>query len=366
MANGRGEGAGAAWLIVAALGMADPVAAQDTLPQIRVGAYIQGQFHTTSVSVDTDGGPAAETSFEMRRARLRIQVDLGNGITGHLEPDFAQGQTRLRYAYADFEFGNHTLRAGQFKRPFSLLNLTSSSLFPLMERSVRIDGLDRAYGNANTSHPRLGSNILFGEEQRLLELLGYNNYDVGASLRGRLGSFGYEAGVFNGSGATALDDTNGKTVAARVTYAFQLPSPLTLGAAVTKHERPVSDSVADGTAFEIDAQLGAPARPGFGLLAEFATGDNLVEDATFSAVQALAWYHWPLEGRVTGAEAVFRFSTGDPSSERTDDRGMLLTPGLNLYFSGRTRFMLNWDVFRSSSEDVDTHHAFRAQAQLYF
>jgi hypothetical protein len=45
---------------------------------------------------------------------------------------------------------------------------------------------------------------------------------------------------------------------------------------------------------------------------------------------------------------------------------MLLTPGLNLHFHGRNQLMLNWDWYLPQGDVFDTHHALRAQAQLYF
>jgi hypothetical protein len=42
---------------------------------------------------------------------------------------------------------------------------------------------------------------------------------------------------------------------------------------------------------------------------------------------------------------VARVSWGDPDGAVEGDEGVLLTPGFNVYFAGRNRLMLNWDVF---------------------
>jgi hypothetical protein len=102
-------------------------------------------------------------------------------------------------------------------------------------------------------------------------------------------------------------------------------------------------------------------------MAEAALGDNLIDDGTFAAAQGIAAYFRPVAGsKVEGVEPLLRLSYGDASRGRGGDEGWLLTPGLNLYFAGRNRLMVNWDIFKPVNNQLPTANAIRAQAQVYF
>jgi hypothetical protein len=357
----RASGAGfigAFWL--GTIGAAGPLVAQDSTG-VSLSAYAQVQFATSN-----GGDDARESTFLMRRVRLRVDINAGDGITGRVEPDFAGGGARLRYAWLALDLGSVTLRGGVFKKPFSRIELTSSSRMPVIERALAIDGLADAYAGDAPELPLLDDEFLLAEEQYLLTAFGYHSYDVGALLIGSAGRLGYEVGVFNGSGTAGLDDTNGKAVSARVTYGLAADLPFELGAAVTRHEREVADETRDGTAVEVDAQIGRPGDPGPGLIAEAVQGDSFAEDATFRGVQAYAWHRWPMTGRVTAVEGLARVSWGDPSTDRAQDGGTLFTPGLNVYVGRHARLMLQWDVHVPQDDRLRTGHAFRAQAQLIY
>ena len=53
------------------------------------------------------------------------------------------------------------------------------------------------------------------------------------------------------------------------------------------------------------------------------------------------------------------------SAALDDDDALLLVPGLNVFFAGRNKLSLNWEVFRPMGSTFKTYHALRAQAQLY-
>jgi hypothetical protein len=209
------------------------------------------------------------------------------------------------------------------------------------------------------------------EEQEMLEVFGFQNFELGATVHGRLGAFGYTAGVFNGNGSDRAADTDGKSYAARVTYTLPLELPITLGSGVSHREFRVASApviqTGAGTAFEVDVELGAFRRPGLHVLGEVAFGDNLaVADDFFGAQAVLAWFRPIEEGRIDGVEFAARASYGDPQRDLADDSAWLVTPGINLYFGGRNRLMLNWDLFTPSAERFTSENALRAQAQLYF
>jgi hypothetical protein len=89
-------------------------------------------------------------------------------------------------------------------------------------------------------------------------------------------------------------------------------------------------------------------------------------DENFLGAQGIVAYFLPLVGKkLEGLEFAGRVSYGDPRGDVDEDEGLLLTPGLNLYFFGRNRLMFNWD-FWSAGDRFESENALRAQAQFYF
>lgn len=337
-----------------------------SVPEVTVDVTgrLQYQFHTSSVE------DVPSTTFEFRRVRLGVRLGVGDAITGMIEPDFAQGDIRMRQAWVNYTVDPaFEIRAGQFKKPFGMLQLTSSLNYPTIERGLRIRGLEDSYaaiddGSGAPVLSRLDGPLL-GEEQNLLEGLGYQSYDMGIAVHGALGIFRYEVGVFNGTGADALDADESKAIAGRVTVApFDR---MVLGAGVSRTDLAFEAVDATGVAWEIDAEWGGFREPGLHLFGEVAYGDHVVTDDEFLAGQAVAAWFAPLDlGRVEGLEPVLRGSWGDPRRDTADDEGLLMTPGLNLYFHGRNRLMVNWDVFLPRGARFETEQSFKMQAQLHF
>lgn len=330
--------------------------AQAQAPQvgISVGGRAQFQFSTSSIGEDELLEPPASSNFETRRIRLRIDLDIGDWITARIQPDFAMGNLRLADAYVDFALSDYfDFKVGQFKRPFSLIELTSSTVFPTIERGVRIRGLGSYIGGVP------------GEQYEILGESGYVGRDIGASLRGGTDRFGWEVGVFNGQGPDASDANDEKSVATRITASPIEDAPLTIGAGFVHQDGVVED----GQAFEVDLEWGGFRQPGVHLMAEAAFGDDRLatSGASFSAVQGILSWFTPLNGpRFDGLELVGRASWGDPNDEIEGDDGVLLTPGITLYVFGRNRIMGNWDIYLPAADALETQHALRAQAQVYF
>ena len=346
--------------------------------KLRLTGRLQVQYNTSSLSRSGEAtvGTIPFSTFETRRARLGVQADLSDWITSQIEAEFASRDVTLKNAYVDLAFDpRFGVRVGQFKKPFSLIELTSSTAIVPIERGLRIRGLSRsllvpAVPGAPIPFPQLGGEPLLPEEQALVASLGYTGYDLGVQVHGQLGRFGYSAGAFNGNGGGAAHP-GGHAFAGRLTYRPLPDRPLTLGAAVSYlgrggQEEGVSPGRA-GTAFEVDAEWGAFRRPGLHLIAEAALGDNLVDERTFSGAQVIAAGFRPLgHPKLEGIEPLLRVSYGNVGHGRADDEGWLLTPGLNLYFGGRNRIMFNWEFFIPGSDRYDAANALRAQAQIHF
>lgn len=322
---------------------------------VSIGGRAQLQYGTTSIGEEELGEAApASNTFEARRIRLRVDLDVGDWITARIQPDFAQGDLRLADAWIDFGVSDYlSFKVGQFRRSFSRVELTSSSTLPTIERGVRIAGLDDYVGGVP------------GELYAVLAASGYVGRDLGASLRGGTERFGWELGVFNGQGADERDVNGDKTAAGRFTVAPSADVPLELAFATTRRDTPGED----GWAHELDAEWGAFGSPGLYVLAEAAFGDDLTSatDARFSGAQAILSWLAPLSGdRFEAVELVGRASWADPNDDVEGDDGLLLTPGINLYVFGRNRIMAGWDLYLPGAEALEAQNGFRAQAQVYF
>lgn len=320
---------------------------------------VQIQFNTTSVDNDDLAAAPASSAFETRRARLGTRFAYGDWIMGKVEADLAGAGARLTDGFAELAVSDGLgVRAGQFKKPFGLFELESSTQIRTIERGVRIRGVRELVA-------------VPGETQSLLEGSGHVGRQIGVMAHGQAGRLGYAAGVFNGEGANTLETSGTKAYAGRLTYGVR--DPLVLGAAVSvQPTRPFDNAaVTQGTAIGVDATWGGFRREGLTVMAEAMMGDNALravagDPATMRGVHGTAAWFAPRVGRVEGIEPVLRLSWADPDTGVDDDHGTLLTPGLNLYFSGRNRLMVNGDVYVPGQDELDTEFAVVAQLQLHF
>lgn len=360
-----------AWLVVLAAGalLAGSGAQAQTVQagglELDLSGRVQAQFNTTSIGEgDLEEAPAA-TVFETRRVRFGTRFDYDGWLTGTVEADFGGESALLTDGFIDVQLAEgFVVRAGQFKKPFGLIELTSSTQILTIERSARIRGLEDLLSEAGT---------VIGEEQWLLDEAMYVGRQIGVMAHGAVGRVGYAAGVFNGEGANAPDEEGSKAFAARLTYA--VAAPLVLGAAFGSQPstiEPDGDEI-QVEAFSVDAEYGTFRGEGLHLMAEAMVGENpLVLDvadgdpATMAGAHIVAAWFVPREGgRVEGVEPVLRVSWGDPGGE-DDESGLLVTPGANLYFTGRNRFMVNGEVYLPSQQGLDPAYALVAQLQIYF
>src|SRR5690606_32516091 len=156
---------------------------------LRLSGRVQVQYNTTSIDEDDVASDFDDeipfSVFETRRVRFSLEAEIDDWITGKLEPDFALGKLSLKDAWINLGFDpRFELRIGQFKKPFSLIELTSSTKIPTIERGVRIRGLAEAFEPVRRAD---GGQLLtdfdgdpvFGEEYEMLDALGYVGHDIG-------------------------------------------------------------------------------------------------------------------------------------------------------------------------------------------
>lgn len=157
--------------------------------QIELGGRFQVDFHGAESGAMTLTGLDLNDRFLVRRARLELEGKLFQWVGFKLESELTDGVS-LKDGYLDLAFTpEFRFRAGQFKVPFSLEELTSSRFIDFVERSL-----------VNELAP---------------------SRDVGVMLHGRLfrGVLGYSVGAFNGTGEDAADANDEKDLAARVVLA---------------------------------------------------------------------------------------------------------------------------------------------------
>jgi len=332
--------------------------AVDTTGPVKLWLTGRGQFQFNTTTID--GEPYS--TFETRRVRLGAEVEIDGWIEGMVEADFAQGSLAVKDAWIDLGFHpSFRVQAGQFKKPFSRLELFSSSrIFPI-ERGVRLRGAD-----------------VMAEHHALLDENLYLSREIGAQVHGALGPVDYAVGVFNGTGADERDENDAKSYAGRLNLRPSSAVPFEIGAAVSHRETvdPLDPNESlSGTAFEADVLWGGFRHPGLNLMAEFMIGDNILLDERMMGAQGiLTWFAPTGRTRIEGIEPLVRLSWGDPNTELDDDAGILLTPGINVYFHGRNRFMLNWDLFALQPDyelfavggGVGSANSVRAQLNVYF
>jgi hypothetical protein len=356
------RGLAVAAAVVAIVVSARPAHAQVEITSKAMSMKINGRVHFqfNHTSVESAELP---TTFFVRRARLSVDVTVNDFISGKVQPEFGEGVTGLRDAYVRLNFSpSFRTTFGQFKRPFDVFELVSSTQILVIERAGGVRAIDGCSGVGNVC-----------SFSRFTEKLSYSDRDLGVMVDGALGSSGlrYMASVTNGRGPNnAIDENGSKSFTGRLEYNV---GKLRVGGHVGTHDYPNDSTGTDefGTAFGADVNWGEFEKPGPHVQAGVVYGDNwknLVtpDPSKFMSAQAIGAYMVRIrENRfLYGVEPVFRVSWGDPDTDLSDDEGWLLTPGVAFYFAGRNKFAVNVDVW--SPATGDTEYSLKAQTYLHF
>jgi hypothetical protein len=320
------------------------------IDSLQVKGNLQLQLNTTSVNEEPD------SEWLVRRARLGLRGWVAGWIRADLEGDFGRGGARLTDGYVTLAFARQlTLRVGQYKKPFNAHELVSSRELLVAER----DGSPRG-----TSGPTPDG--LVGD-------LRYSDRDIGIEWDGRSGRLGWAAGFWNGSGGNEAEDDDGKQISGRLNVAVA-PAWVASGAwtGMRISEPPDADDATWYQALELALTGGAYAEPGWKALGQIMAGDNWDpdlgggNDASFLAVQGIVAYHVPLytTAYLIGVEPVARLGWTDPDSDADNDRSILATPGVNLYFHEHVKTQIQADFL--SPEEGEGEIALRIHVVLEF
>ena len=357
--------------VCALVSSASAVEVTSKASEISLTGRVQTQFNTSSV----EGELGSE--FLMRRVRLTAEVKLNDFVSGKIQPDYGSGKLTLKDAYMKLTCGpNLRFRLGQFKRPFDLFELTSSTKILVMERALKIRGVG---GMSSLSS--------------LTEGLGYADRDVGVemSLSGGEGHYGLVAAVTNGTGANNVpsktDDAIGeKQYTGRFSVKPMEDEALTVSVAGSfrPYVLPGDDSAAANGVDEPEVEYAKAVQAdiewgdwnsGPHVQAGVAWGENWdahgvdhTEAPLFTPAQVIGTWKFGVDDNryVEAVEPVVRVSYADPDDDTADDGGILVTPGVQFFFTGRNKFALNVDVFLPEADGEETEYSIKAQSSVHF
>lgn len=356
------------WRFAGALAVALATSSTSALAQVKIESKaaeitLTGRLHLQWNTTSVDGPISNE--FLIRRARLTAEIDFNDWISGKIQPDYGEGGISLKDAYLRLSF-DPAIRAtlGQFKRPFDLFELTSSTQILVIERAGGIRGVDTCAGPGGIC-----------TYSRLTEKLGYSDRDIGVLLEGDLGDrVEYSASVTNGTGANTEEENGSKSFTGRLAVAAAPDLTVAANAGVHDYERENALGVMENeyaTAFGADLEYGNYSS-GLHLQAGITAGDNWQnldatgDPTTFVTAQGILTYKLPLSDSrfLEAIEPVARLSWGDPDTDADDDEGILFTPGLVAFFAGRNKLAINADIW--SPSQGDTELSVKVQSYLHF
>ena len=348
-------------LVLGANVAAAQVEITSTATRINLTGRAQIQFNHTSAEA-----AQLPTTFLVRRLRLTAEVTVNDFVYGKLQPEYGEGIVGLRDAYVRLNFSRgFRTTAGQFKRPFDVFESVSSTQILVIERAGEVR---EAFDCAGVGEVCTLS--------RFTERLLYADRDIGFMIDGRIGGWRYSGSITNGRGQNSkIDENASKSFTGRLEY--HLGGAL-IGAHAAAHDyvftNPVDSSTSDeyGYAFGADIDWGEYEGLGWHVKAGVVYGDNwknqvgttTADASKFLTVQGMLTYMFPVENSrfLYGIEPLARVSWGDPDRNVAGNEGLLLTPGVVFFFTGRNKFAINVDYYKPSGADAE----YSVKAQLYF
>jgi len=330
----KGLGRAAAWgLVISCLVLPGGLLGQEKKEPAPLTAAAPLRLTGFSQFLYTDWDKGVD-GFSARRIRFSLSGELFKNVNYKIQVDGVKSPMILD-AIVEFKLIPEVgLRVGQFKVPFSMENLTSSSDLDTINRS--------------TPEERLAP----GRENKM------NGRDIGAALFGKWSVLEYALGVFNGSGIDTKDNNSEKDIGGRVVI------------------RPV-DFLAVGAAFyrgRTSAAAGAPAydrdRTGleltvlhgpFSLKSEYIYAKDEV-----NKLERSGWYvqgGWFLIAKKL--QAVLKLDGYDADRSKSDNRTNLWTVGLNWFLTAKSKLQVNYELYKLEGGKTD-NSAFLVQLQAGF
>lgn len=338
--------------------MSQPLSAQelkfktDAL-ELEFSGRVHMQFNSSSVSEDRS------SEFFLRRVRMTADIRINDFISGRIQPEYAITSVRVRDAWARLTFSPaFRLTFGQFKRPFDVFELTSSTQILVVERTGFIREVPTCGGVEICSYSALSELLLFSDR------------DAGVLVDGEAGRWDYGFSITNGTSQFLREENGTKSYAGRV--AFLAHENVTIGGNVTYKDyvNSVTDRDDYAAAYALDANIGNFSR-GLHLQSGIMGGQNwrnldAAGDASnFATAQTIVSYKVPITNtHVSAIEPIARVSWADPDTDNASDGGWLFTPGVQMFFVGRNKIAANVDIYVPDAGD--TAWSLKIQSYLHF
>lgn len=273
-----------------------------------------------------------KSGFRIRRSRLGFRGDILKNVHYKLQIDAVKTRILLD-AQVEMNFiPQAQLKIGQFKVPFSLENLTSSSALDTINRSQTVE------------------NLCPGRD------IGASGRDIGITLNGQFSWFDYSFGIFNGSGINITDLNDHKDIAARL--AFRPVGFLSIG--LSRYDGRYSSNQGapaferERTGIDIFYVQGALAIKG-----EYIHGKD-------EQTKRSGWYiHGNYDLVSDRFQAIFRYDSFSANLDVRGDRMTVTTVGVNYFFTNKTKIQLNYEVHKKGSGEA-SKNVILAQLQAGF
>lgn len=291
---------------------------------VELSGYVQVRYrHYWETSMD---------GFRIRRARLGLKGEILKNVSFKVQVDGTRSPILLDAAVEISSIPYATLSFGQFKVPFSLENLTSSSALDFVNRTQTVEQLCP------------------GQD------IGAAGRDIGVTVSGKFSILEYTVGVFNGSGINWADTNDRKDIVGRL-----ILRPLDFLVIGVSHyigdQRPIFGAAhvnRDRTGVDVFFSKGPAFIKGEYIFAR----DDLSERSGWYVRGA---YSFILEK----LQALINYDSYDWDLASAGNRIDVLTLGLNWFFSGKTKLQVNYAHYRDEFSDI-SYDVFLAQFQAYF
>jgi phosphate-selective porin OprO/OprP len=248
--------------------------------------------------------------FRIRRARAGLKGEILKKVNYILQIDAAKSPVLLD-AEVEIAFSPHAiLTFGQFKVPFSLENLTSSSALDTINRSQTV------------------RNLCPGRD------IGAQGRDIGVALSGKFSRLEYSLGVFNGEGANRAETNEKKDLVVRLGFSPFDFLTLSLSNYQGKSTLFGGDSVVDRDRTGIDIYF---VHGQISLKGEYISARDYQTDKC-------GWYlqggYYLVPDKI---QALARYDSFDLNLDIQGDRNDVLLLGLNWFFSKKTKLQINYE-----------------------
>ena len=276
---------------------------KEQVPKLELGTRVHTRYEVGKV-----GDQPPLDAFSLQRARLTLEFQPYRWLTSQLELD-AASQPAVKDAYVEAHYAKWLhLTAGQFKRPFSRIELLSSGKLPLFHRGLVDAHITRGFG--------------------------YGGRDQGAMASGDLGPLTY--GAFNGT-KLAPENDSGKDLSGRLT--FRPLRAIELGASGSlAYRNPTGTPARTHWAAGCDARLRVA---GLEMVGEALWAEEPVTQSSRQQAGAIVYALW--RGvQLSGIEVrpIAKFEVLDVDIHAGHDQARVVMAGANLHFPGALRLLV--------------------------